>query len=524
MKNYIDYLNEIDEDDLFEGLLAYGMFSSKLPPIFTAEDFFAKRDKLDFNKKDKAKDYIKFESMRNTNVPRRLAIPHPYAYHNLCNLLKENWKDIRKYFDSCCRNQMPGHRVSRIHLRKMNKTKELFEMNYKNISKDGIPESDLRLGNKFVVHADISQCFPSIYTHALQWALEGKLLAKSKIHNKSRKKTLGEKLDACCRYTKNGETNGILIGPHAFNLVSEVVLCKVDEKIVDKGFKYIRNIDDYTCYAPTYEMAQKFIIELQAELRYYELGLNHKKTNIQELPEAFSLSWLNELSACILKSGKGNITLRKIQSLLDLTMKLVANNNENSAILNYAVQIVGKNADDFKDVIVKNYWVKSIVHLAVLYQYMIPLIDKYVFTPCRVSEIDVSKYVKLLYDSANALKNAEGMYYCIWYAIKYSVDLDEMKIEDIRNTDSCLLKLMAYLYLKQTSCRACNLERSKQLSYLINDARTIANSGNAMLIDSNWLFIYEVLPASDLAGDLREMKDANISFLKESVLSMIKGK
>lgn len=407
----------------------------------------------------------------------------------------------------------------------MNKTKELFEMNYKNILKDGIPESDLRLGNKFVVHADISQCFPSIYTHALQWALEGKIQAKSKIlHKTGKKKTLGEKLDACCRYTKNGETNGILIGPHAFNLVSEIILCKIDEKIVEKGFKYIRNIDDYTCYVPTYEMAQKFIIELQAELRCYELGLNHKKTSIQTLPEAFSLSWLNELSACILKSGKGKITLRKIQSLLDLTMELVEKNGENSAILNYAVQIVGKNADDFQDVVVKNYWVKSIIHLAVLYQYMIPLLDKYVFTLCKVFESDISKYIKLLYNSASALKNLEGMYYCIWYAIKYSVDLSEMKMEDIQNADSCLLKLMAYLYFKQTSCKIYNFETKEQLSDLVDDARAIVRSGNEMLIDSNWLFVYEVLPASELTGELREMKEANISFIKHSVISMVTGK
>ena len=54
----------------------------------------------------------------------------------------------------------------------------LFSMNYKNWKDDGTPEPDLLLGAKYLVHADVSNCFPSIYTHALSWVLVGKDVAK----------------------------------------------------------------------------------------------------------------------------------------------------------------------------------------------------------------------------------------------------------------------------------------------------------------------------------------------------------
>ena len=39
-KKYIDYMDEISSDELYEGLLSYGIFADKLPPIFTGENFF----------------------------------------------------------------------------------------------------------------------------------------------------------------------------------------------------------------------------------------------------------------------------------------------------------------------------------------------------------------------------------------------------------------------------------------------------------------------------------------------------
>ena len=38
-EKYYQYYLDISEDALFEGLLGYGMFSDRLPPIFSSADF-----------------------------------------------------------------------------------------------------------------------------------------------------------------------------------------------------------------------------------------------------------------------------------------------------------------------------------------------------------------------------------------------------------------------------------------------------------------------------------------------------
>ena len=77
---------------------------------------------------------------------------------------------------------------------------------------------------------------------------------------------------------KKGETHGFLIGPHTSNLLSEIILTAVDNKLVAAGWKYIRHIDDYTCHVLSYEKAQEFLIDLRSCLREYDLSLNHKKS------------------------------------------------------------------------------------------------------------------------------------------------------------------------------------------------------------------------------------------------------
>ena len=42
-KRYSDFLNEITSDEIYKGLLAYGMFTEKIPPIFSAESFVSER-------------------------------------------------------------------------------------------------------------------------------------------------------------------------------------------------------------------------------------------------------------------------------------------------------------------------------------------------------------------------------------------------------------------------------------------------------------------------------------------------
>ena len=335
MKTYFEYINEITKEELYDGLLGYGLFSEMLPPFLTSEKFLQYCKNYPNIGEDKGTQYIEYNSMRNINIPRSIGIPSPFNYHTLCKTLSENWDRIKDHFKSKTMND--EYKKSRIHIRKIKNTNAIFEMNYDNWKNDGNPEIDLLKDNKYVVHADISNCFGSVYTHSIPWALVGKEIAKS-----DRDKTkCFNRIDKAAQFCKYGETNGLLIGPHASNVLSEIILTAIDNELGEK-WKYIRNIDDYTCFVKTKDQASLFLIELGDKLRKYNLSLNHKKTTIRELPMALSESWTHKLDNLLLYYRGDFFDYKSIKSYLDTAVDLMNKNNNNAAILNYAIKCIQK--------------------------------------------------------------------------------------------------------------------------------------------------------------------------------------
>lgn len=151
---YIDCMNQISKDDLYEGLLGYGLFSDRLPPFLTSVPYYKYSLLNPFNNGQYYSQYIFFDNYRNINIPRTLAIPTPFAYENLCRELFNDWDKLQQYFQQKTIEQ--SYKVSRIHIRKLAKTKTLFKMNYDNWKIDGFPEPDLIIDKKYMVKADIS--------------------------------------------------------------------------------------------------------------------------------------------------------------------------------------------------------------------------------------------------------------------------------------------------------------------------------------------------------------------------------
>lgn len=128
-QKYTDFLDEISSDELYEGLLAYGFFAEKLPPVFTAAPFFNYCKTFSDPFESGWNEYITFQVMRNINVPRSMGIPNPFKYQRVCSELRDNWDKLRAHFHVQTDGQ--SYRVSRIHVRKERNKKCIFEMNYK---------------------------------------------------------------------------------------------------------------------------------------------------------------------------------------------------------------------------------------------------------------------------------------------------------------------------------------------------------------------------------------------------------
>ena len=124
MKAYYDFMNEITAEELYDGLLGYGFFAEKLPPVFTADAFLAHcKTNPGFEKVHC--EFITYNSMRNINIPRTMGIPNPMQYERLCRTLSDNWSNIKSHFQNYTNCQ--DYKGSRIHIRKIH-DKETHEL------------------------------------------------------------------------------------------------------------------------------------------------------------------------------------------------------------------------------------------------------------------------------------------------------------------------------------------------------------------------------------------------------------
>lgn len=501
-KQYSEYLNEISESDLYEGLLGYGMFADKLPPIFTSVSFlsYCKQNTPTFLD-CKWCDFVRYSSMRNINIPRALGILTPMKYYDLCVILRDNWQLLQQHFQQQTVGQ--EYRISRIHLRKMYGTKGLFEMNYKNWRFDGNPETDLLFAassaNKYIVKADISTCFPSIYSHSLSWALVGKERAKATCNDNS---LWYNKMDSACAAMKNGETHGLLIGPVTSNLLSEIILTVVDKKLYDKGYRYSRNVDDYECYTDSYEHSQRFLHDLEEALREYDLPLNHKKTSISPLPIAATEKWIHKLNS-YLSIANDIINYKEVNAYLDLAIGL-ANDYGDSAVLKYAIKALsGKHLTDNA----KKLAAQRIMHVSAIYPYLVQLMEEYIFRPFEVSNDHIKMYADALYSDSLASHNYEAICYAIYLSLKFGFSLNQLDIQWVIERGDCILLLMTWLYYLKLNH---NNTRATDLKPLKNEAKKLMEED----MGRYWLFCYEALSAGNLKGDWAILKKAGITFLK----------
>ena len=511
-KTYCEFMDEISDEELYEGLLGYGMFADKLPPIFTSVAFYeyCKVNSPVFED-GKWHDYVSYKTMRNTNIPRMLGIPTPMKYQKLCAVIRDNWQNIQNHFHSQTDNI--GYRVSRIHLRKKRKTKTLFDMNYKDWRVDGNPETDLLLSkretneipdiSRYLVKADISTCFPSIYSHALPWALVGKNEAKETCKDKN---IWYNRLDAACSELKNGETHGLLIGPHSSNLLAEIILTKVDRKLYDYGYRYYRNIDDYDCYTSNYEEAMRFLRDLEATLRDYDLTLNHKKTRVVDLPVNNSEHWIHKLRGIQLVAMFGKTSYTEVNAYLDTALKLSVEQN-NSAILKYAIKTLsGQNLTTNA----KKFGAKRIMHMALIYQYLLQLMEDYVFRPLSVDIEQIKDFSDSLYNDAVKINNYEAICYAIYYSLRYGFKLQTLSIEWVIERSDCILLLMTWIYyLRENHGNT----RASELRPLKEEAKRLKIKD----MDRYWLFCYESLTVGNLSGDWKRIKKAGISFIRDDI-------
>lgn len=262
-----------------------GFLPKELPPCFCVTSFSQEAlSSLGPEHKKKVSSYSRHNLARTGTLRRRLGVPNPIHHAWLANCIEENWADISPIFEAS----------------EFSRTKPL--KNSSGRAFEGEPQgkrvdfrAEICSSARFLVKADISRFYHSIYTHSIPWAIHTKPVAKDKENRGD--DFWGNRLDRLFRNLADQQTVGIPIGPDSSQIVAELILCRIDDALKQKfpdlkGFRYI---DDYEFAVESKSRGEEVLCELQNLLNDYELELNPLKTAIHELPIPFEELWVHQL-------------------------------------------------------------------------------------------------------------------------------------------------------------------------------------------------------------------------------------
>lgn len=348
-------------------------------------------------------DLVEFRATRFNNVPRILSLIHPLAYSRIYTKLKEHREEVLRLMkDENSAVTADQHNDGRI-----------FIMNYDDHETRTKSTLELSFAASFRAHADVANCFGSIYTHSLEWAIQGYAEAKERLRVKKGEKHWSSELDAVLRNAKRNETSGLPIGPASSSIAVEIILAAVDRELAGH-FRFVRYIDDYTAYCTTHREAQDFIRALNIALSRYRLSLNLSKTKITELPEPLVDSWATQLHNALpwKNDSSGALTLCTHDAINFLDYAVHLNRAEpDGSVLKLAAGLICHRAQGSTAATVFDY----VFNLSWHYPILLPLLEKIdVTSDYYDANIVAEKFDKIL--EVNALhRRSDGMCWALYY-------------------------------------------------------------------------------------------------------------
>ena len=212
---------------------------------------------------------------------RPIELMHPAIYVSLVNLMcgADNWDQLIKRFAefkndcvTCCSApvmSVDGQSDKAAQVR--NWWQAVEQQSLKN-----------SLEFSHVLHTDVTDCYASLYTHSIAWALHGLETAKEK---KTDKALLGNGIDRHIQASRYGQTNGISQGSVLMDFIAELVLGYVDTLIAaefgDKeDFRILRYRDDYRIFTNSDVRAEEILKIISDKLRMVGMHLGVAKTSL----------------------------------------------------------------------------------------------------------------------------------------------------------------------------------------------------------------------------------------------------
>ena len=215
-------------------------------------------------------------------------IIHPVLYVSLVHEItkQKNWELIVNKFNEFSESPILCASIPAIGSRKGAKITNWWE---------NVEQESIILASKYdyIFTTDITNCYGSIYTHSIEWALhtrdEAKRVAKEK---KQTDKLVGSRIDEHIRCMRNGQTNGMPQGSVLMDFIAEMVLGYLDQELTKKirkhenlkklrplDYKIIRYRDDYRIFVNNINTGKGILKELASVLTENGMQINPSKTS-----------------------------------------------------------------------------------------------------------------------------------------------------------------------------------------------------------------------------------------------------
>lgn len=434
-------------------------------------------------------DSVAYRLTRFNGVPRTCSIPHPTAYAHLATYIHAHWKKL----EYITKNDVSLVRPSQ-HL-----DGRLMIMDYENKVEEASRHLQKSFGRHVLVDTDISNCFPSVYSHAVSWATVGFAYAKKNRNDNARWFNV---LDAKVRHLNRNETNGIAIGPATSNIILESILARVDQALV-KDFTFVRFLDDYKAYCKTDDEARDFVNRLAQELSRYKLMLNIGKTKFVSLPDALTDDWVSTLALAL--PSDGEIDRYPAVSYLNLAIRL-AKEVPDGSVVKYAMRALIRQKLTF---MAKTDVLRYVLTLSAYQPTLLPSLEG-LFADTTLLGL-FSHGDELLYlarDNAR-FRRSDGMAWCLFYLNKYGVPIDADTADQVLGSRDCVALLQLYL----------SGDKNHQASVVkfVNDL----DANDPYELDQYWLLSYELFCAGAVKNPYKS--DATFKILKDNDVSFVEA-
>lgn len=387
-------------------------------PILDAVDKGIGRKKWKELKSDvnpKSIENVNFHFIKNKDgryAWRPMQIIHPVMYVSLVNLIteSEHWTELQDRFRYIHEHASSIECLS-IPLYKEDKVnKSYVVLNWWESIE--LQTQELSLEFSYMLNTDIVNCYGSVYTHTIPWALYGKDAVKQNLN--VYEKRLGGLIDSHIQAMSYQQTNGIPQGSVLMDFIAEIILAyadlllfnRLEKKITCNDYHILRYRDDYRIFSKSKDILEIIAKELSAVLASLNFKLNAQKTFISDTlitdsVKSDKLFWL--------KSKHGSKTLQKHLLLIHM----LANEYPNSGSLDRALADFYSRIRRLKSINEEKEHIKALIGILIDIAYRNPRTY-----PCAISILgcllsnisdarDVLRVIELIKNKFSIISDAE---------------------------------------------------------------------------------------------------------------------